>query len=137
MVAEPEAAAEGFDAALDVVLAAFESGLDGVDDEALVGVMRRFERVRNRMALVDHELVGACERRDLPARHSEPNVARLMASVLRVSPAEANRRVRAAEACRPRMSLTGEPLAPVRPALAAAQRTGEVSGEQADLIVRA
>jgi hypothetical protein len=36
-----------------------------------------------------------------------------------------------------RMSMTGQPLAPVRPHLAAAQRDGEVSPEQVDIVERA
>jgi len=137
MVVQPEEAVAGFAAALDALIDSADASLVCLDDAGLVGVLRGFERVRNRMAVLDHELIGECGRRDLPGRHSEPSVARLLTSVLRLSPAEANRRVRAAEACGPRVSLTGESLEPVRPALAAAQQTGEVSAEQVDLVVRA
>ena len=47
-----------------------------------------------------------------------------LAATLRLSVGEASRRVRAAEALTERMSMTGQPLAPVRPHLAAAQRDG-------------
>ena len=60
-----------------------------------------------------------------------------MAATLRISIGEANRRVRAADALTERMSMTGEPLAPVRPHLAAAQRDGEISPEQVDVVERA
>ena len=60
-----------------------------------------------------------------------------MAATLRISIGEANRRVRAAEALTGRMSMTGQPLEPVRPHLAAAQRDGEISAEQVDVVERA
>jgi len=56
---------------------------------------------------------------------------------LRLSPAEASRRVRAAAAVGTRVSMLGEELAPIRPQLAAAQRTGEVSAEQVAVVERA
>jgi len=57
--------------------------------------------------------------------------------VLRLSHGEAARRVRAAEQVGERVTMTGEPLAPLRPALAAAQRAGDASPEQVDVCVRA
>ncbi len=45
--------------------------------------------------------------------------------------------MRAAEALAERMSMTGEPLDPVRPHLAAAQRDGEINPEQVDIVTRA
>ena len=56
---------------------------------------------------------------------------------LRISPGEASRRVRAAGAVGARVSMLGQPLQPVRPHLAGAQRTGEVSAEQVGIIERA
>jgi hypothetical protein len=62
---------------------------------------------------------------------------RVLTSVLGLSRPEAARRVRAAEAVGPRTSMLGERLEPVRPVLAAAQRSGEVSAEKVDIIQRA
>jgi hypothetical protein len=137
MVVQPEEAVAGFAAALDALIDSADASLACLDDAGVLGVLQGFERVRNRMAVLDHRLVGECERRDLPARQSQPSVARFLAPLLRLSPAEANRRVRAAEACSVRRSLTGEPLDPIRPVLAAAQAAGEVSTEQVDMVVRA
>ena len=50
---------------------------------------------------------------------------------------EAAGRVRAAEAVGERTSMLGQPLPPVRPVLAEAQRTGEISPEQVSIIERA
>ena len=57
--------------------------------------------------------------------------------MLLLSPGEAARRVRAAEAVGARMSMLGQPLEPIRPVLADAQRAGEVTPEQVAIIERA
>ena len=59
----------------------------------------------------------------------------MLTQALRISPSEANRRVRAAEQLGERVSQTGQPLAPVRPSLAAAQRDGAVTPEQAAVVL--
>jgi hypothetical protein len=51
----------------------------------------------------------------------------VLTSLLRLSPGEAHRRVKAAAAVGPRRSMLGESLQPTRPVLAAAQRAGEVT----------
>jgi hypothetical protein len=62
---------------------------------------------------------------------------RVLMSVLRLSPGEASRRVRAAAAVGERTSMLGQRLPPVRPHLAAAQRAGRVGPEQVAIIERA
>ena len=62
---------------------------------------------------------------------------RVLMSVLRLSPGEASRRVRAAAAVGERTSMLGQPLPPLRPHLAAAQQAGRVGTEQVSIIERA
>ena len=62
---------------------------------------------------------------------------RVLMSVLRLSPGEASRRVRAAAAVGERTSMLGQPLPPLRPHLALAQHAGKVSPEQVSIIERA
>ncbi len=114
-----------------------DGGLDDLDDRELVGFLQRFEQVRNRSALVDHRAVRDAEARRLPETLTQPSTAAVLAWALRISHGEASRRVRAAAALGERVSMSGEPLEPVRPALAAAQRDGLVSPEQVDVCVRA
>jgi hypothetical protein len=114
-----------------------DGGLDHFDDPGLVGFLQTFEKVRNRLPLVDHGSIAAVERRDLPQKLCQGSARRVLTSALRISKAEAARRVRAAEAVGPRTSMLGEPLAAVRPHLAAAQRDGELSTEQVAIIERA
>ena len=92
-----------------------DGGLESLDDAGLVGFLQGFEKVRNRLPLVDHRAIGDVVARDLPVKLTQATAQRMLASALRLSPGEASRRVRAAEAVGVRMSMTGEPLGPVRP----------------------
>ena len=114
-----------------------DGGLDAFDDAGLVGFLQGFENVRNRLPLVDHRTITDVVARDLPAKLTQSTASRMLAAMLRLSPGEAARRVRAAEAVDERMSMLGEPLGPVRPLLAAVQRSGEINPEQVGIIERA
>ena len=87
-----------------------DGGLDHYDDPGLVGFLQGFEKVRNRLPLVDHAGIVAVEARDLPRTLCQGSMRRVLTSALRISKAEAARRVRAAEAVGPRVSILGEPL---------------------------
>ncbi len=82
-------------------------------------------------------MIGAVVARDLPAILTQSTPKRMLAALLRLSPAEASRRVRAAGALSGRTSMQGAALPPVRPHLAAAQRSGQVGTEQVAIIERA
>lgn len=127
----------GLDHLVKVVKVVEDGGLGHYGNADLVGFMQAFERVRNRMPLVDHRIVAEGESRGLADALTQPSMTRVLVSALRLSSGEANRRVRAAEAVGVRVSMVGEALAPARPTLAAAQRAGEVSPEQVHLIQRA
>lgn len=114
-----------------------DHGLDAYDDPGLVGFMHEYEQVRNQLPLVDHQVVLDAERRDLARNLCHATLPRMLAATLQISAGEAAQRVRAAETLAERVSMSGQPLPPVRPHLAAAQRTGDVSSEQADIVTRA
>ena len=122
----------------DHLITLLEDGrLGAYDDLALVAVLQRFERFRNRLSLVDHAGIREAEVRRLPDTWTQPSMVGVLTRALRVSAGEAARRVRAAAALSDRRSVTGEPMAPLRPALAAAQREGEAGPEQVDVCLRA
>jgi hypothetical protein len=132
--------------ALDVVLDQLSTDLDhlvkllgdGVTDPvALVTYAQRFEQIRNRCAVVDHRVIGEAERLDLPSVLCQGRIQRVLTAALSISRGEAARRVRAAAAVGPRTTMLGEALEPVRPHLAAAQRSGEVSAEKVAIVERA
>ncbi len=75
--------------------------------------------------------------RNLAQNLCQGSMTRVLTSALHISAGEAAGRVRAAETLAERMSMTGEPLEPLRPHLAAKQRSGEISAENADIVVRA
>ncbi len=63
-------------------------------------------------------------------------MAALLRGLLRLDPAEAAARVRAAEVAGPRRTLTGDPMPAICPTVAAAQAAGDVSERQARTVVQ-
>ena len=96
-----------------------DGGLDDFDHYRVVRFMQDSERLRNQWSLIDHHVIAAAERLDLPTVLCQGNMRRVLTSALSLSKGEAARRVRAAEAVGPRTSMLGEALDPVRPVLAA------------------
>ncbi len=127
-----------------VVLASAQAALDllhgldltGLGDDALLGYWRELERLRRRIPAVEHGLVLEAQGRGLPEALQLRSVAQLLRGLLRLDPGEAAGRVRAAEAAGPRRTLTGDPLPPIYPAVAAAQAAGEISERQARVVVQ-
>lgn len=133
----PEQAIEALDAALVMLVSSLENErLQRIGDERLLAVMQRVERFRNAIAVVDHEIVHACQEMGLSHRLQLRSTARLLSEVLRIDEPEARRRVRSTEALRPRRSMLGETLPPQRPLLAAAVAAGEVTPDQSDRAIR-
>jgi hypothetical protein len=123
--------------ARDHLVKLLEDGhLDCLDNTQLATFMQSFERFRNGQSVVDHRLITDGAARGLPDTLAQPSMRQVLVHLLRLSPAEASRRVAAAEACGGRRSVTGECLSPLRPELAAAQRAGVVSPEQVQIIER-
>ncbi|WP_375431513.1 DUF222 domain-containing protein [uncultured Friedmanniella sp.] len=126
------------DADLSELIAVLDEGdLGTLNARGMVDFLQQWERHRNQMAVVDHLALTVADTHGTAAELAQPNLAQMLVSVLRLSASEAHRRVRAAEAVGPRTAMTGEQLEPVRPVLAAAQRNGDVSPEQVQVIVRA
>lgn len=131
------AALNALSSALDQLIDAVNAGaLDHFDTAEFTDFLRGFESVRNRMPLVDHRTLRDAAERDLAERLGQGRLATVLTSALRISAAEASRRVRASEQLSPRVSMLGEVLAPVRPVLAASQRTGNLTPEQVQIILR-
>ncbi|GAA2101976.1 HNH endonuclease signature motif containing protein [Microlunatus panaciterrae] len=114
----------------DLIALAESGGLQNLNDESLAEFGQDFERVRNRLALVDHQLIAECDQRGLGRRWLQRDTAGLLSQLLSVSSGEARNRVRAAEALRPRSTLQGDPLPPNRPVLSDLLRSGRLNPEQ-------
>jgi hypothetical protein len=106
-----------------------------VSDADVLAELRELEVLRRRLAVADHALIGELDRRGLPARLVMSSTSALLQGLLRLSPGQARERVTAARACGPRTALTGQPLPPHLPGLAAAQADGAVSAEHTRIIL--
>lgn len=99
----------------------------------LLNLLDRWETMRRRMPVIDHGLIN-----QLAARADKTQLGgtlpRALADRLRITPAEAGRRVTEAAELGPRRALTGEPLEPVLTATAAAQREGTIGATHVKVI---
>ena len=137
-----EPAALALQAAVDSLDVAVEHLIKLVDDGALtdlgafglVDMLQSMERVRNKLPVVDRAMIQYGVEQGVPAVLSERTMTQVLTNGIRISIGAASRRVRAAEHLANRTSMTGEPLEPIRPHLAAAQRDGLVTPEQVTLI---
>jgi hypothetical protein len=102
--------------------------LTGLSEEALLGYWRELERLRRRLPSVEHGLVLEAETRGLAFACQARSTAAMLRAMLRLDAGEAAARVRAAEAAGSRRTLTGQPLPPIHPVLAAAQAARSVTG---------
>ncbi|MGB5794457.1 MAG: HNH endonuclease signature motif containing protein [Mycolicibacter algericus] len=121
-------------ASLAAVEAAYDRlescSFDALSAEELVEVLARREVLAWRAPSIDHQIVA----RFVAEGHSEVlagcSLAKALSERLRISSAEARRRVAEAADLGPRTAMTGETLEPVLPSLAAAQAAGLVGPEQ-------
>ena len=127
-----------FTTALHGYLASVVSGVLGrVSDADVVAELRELEVLRRKLAVIDHALIGELDRRGVAGRLVMGSTAAVLQGLLRLSPGEARDRVDAARACGPRTALTGPPLPPLLPHLAAAHAEGAVSPEHTGVILTA
>ena len=94
-----------------------------------------WERFERRLPAMRHQVVASLA--GVPAEElGEPSLASALSTLLRISKAEANRRIHEAEDLGPRTAMTGEPLAPMLTNTAAAQRRGQIGAEHVQIIRR-
>lgn len=123
-------------AALDAQDAA-DAAIRGLDFDALspavrLRVLERMEASRRRQIAVSHDLIAGLAAAD-PADIGGP-VHKVVADRLRISYAEACRRLRDATELSPRLTLTGAELPPQLPATAVAWRDGLLDGQHLRVI---
>ena len=102
----------------------------------LLDVVETLQETANLLGSVDQAVVVELDRLDVRERWGATSTADLLVQQLRVRPAEAKRRVFTARTCTGRTSLDGQPLAPERPFVAAAQAAGTISPDHAHVIAR-
>ena len=115
--------------ALDALEADYKRALDLTFDALTtperLAVLERFEGFRRQQPAIEHALINQLAEQASPSELGG-RLAPALADRLRISRAEASRRVHEAEDLGERRALSGEPLAPVLPATAAAQRNGQL-----------
>ena len=129
-VSSTTAALSRLDAALDSLVHEVDRKLAGLSDLEVLEFARAFERVRNRLSLVDHQVVSVLDANRVAERQCVRSPQRLLAQTVRIGAGEAKRRLMAAQALSPQTTMTGERLPIRRPELSAAQGEGEVSPAQ-------
>ena len=114
---------------LDALEAGFKRALDLTFDVLTtperLAVLERFEGFRRQQPAIEHALLNQLAAQ-ADAAELGGKLAPALANRLRISRADAARRIHDAEDLGERRALTGEPLAPVLPATAAAQRNGDL-----------
>jgi hypothetical protein len=107
----------------------------GMSDSAMLAFWSEFERLRRRLPTIEHQLIVEAEARGLAFTYQARGLAALLRGLLRIDPAEARARVKAADAGGTRRALTGQSLPAAYPAVAAAQAAGDISDRHAQIVV--
>lgn len=94
--------------------------------------LERMETALRRQMAMSHDVIAGLAKED-PAHIGGP-VHKVIADWLRISPSEANRRIRDAKQLSPRLTLTGQELPPELPTTAKAWREGLLDGQHLRVI---
>lgn len=131
VAALPEVVA-AFDA-LDAAVAGIrELNFDNLDPAVRLRALEWLETSRREQVVVNYDMIAGLAKED-PADIGGP-AYKVIADWLRISCAEARRRIRDAEQLTPRVSLSGEKLPPELPATAQAWRAGMLDGQHLRVI---
>lgn len=116
-------------------ISGMSSAVGMLTDEALLAAWTDLEVQRRQLTSAEHALIAEVEQRGLARARGMRSTAVLATRLLRISSGEARARVTAAADLGPRRGLTGEPLEPIYPLVAAAQSEGAISAHHAKVIV--
>ncbi|MGH3959409.1 DUF222 domain-containing protein, partial [Mycobacterium sp.] len=113
---------DGLDAYLDRALAL---SFDALITPERLAMLARCEIFRRQLPAVEHPLINQIAEQADPSELGG-KLSSALADRLRISRADASRRIGEAADLGPRRAITGEPLAPLLTATAAAQRAGHL-----------
>nr|WP_328837167.1 HNH endonuclease signature motif containing protein [Mycolicibacterium smegmatis] len=117
-------AVAALDAALNTLLTLPHSALT---DAELLTICAGLQDARNRIPAVEHRAIAALSQQTTPAAIGAKSWPLVLATRLGISSKEARRRCTDAAELGPRVSMTGEALAPKREHIAAAQADGTLT----------
>jgi hypothetical protein len=92
----------------ELVTALETGGLEQLEADQQVAVWQRFERLRNKLPLINHRLIAAADTADLAREYCSATMTQFLIRVLQLPHGEAAARVRAAAALGPRTTMHGE-----------------------------
>jgi hypothetical protein len=127
----PEVAAT-LDALDAAVTAVGDLDFDSIKPAVRLGALERLESSRRQQVAESHDIITGLAKED-PA-HIGGLLHKVLADWLRISCAEARRRMRNAAQLAPRSTLTGQQLPPELPATAEAWHDGILDGQHLDVI---
>jgi hypothetical protein len=131
-IEDPAEVTAAFDA-LDAAVAGIAAlNLVGHDPAVRLRALEQLETSRRRQTVVGHDVVASLANED-PAEVGGP-AHKVVADWLRISCAEACRRLREAKQLSPRLTLTGKELPPELPATAQVWRDGLLDGQHVRVI---
>jgi hypothetical protein len=120
-----EAIVEVFDALEAELDRALELSFDALTTPERLAMLQRCEKIRRQLPAIEHPLINQIgEQADQTELGGKLPAA--LANRLRITRGEASRRIHEAADLGPRRAMTGEPLEPVLPATAEAQRAGRI-----------
>jgi hypothetical protein len=125
-----DAVFDALDADLDRACAL---SFDALNARQQLAILQRCEKLRRRIPALEHPLINSLARQ-APSEEVGGTLTHAITESTLISRAEATRRIKEAADLGPRHGLTGEPLAPVLAATAAAQRDGTLGAGQVAVI---
>jgi len=108
--------------------------IDALSHRELVDVLSDLERLTRRLPAQSHRILTRLKAEIEPKEFGATSLRDVLTCRLRISTAEARRRLTDAEKLGPRTALSGESLAPVLARTAAAQSAGRIGAEHIQII---
>ena len=122
------------DAIIAGVVALQAAAVDELSHREILAELARLRTVAWTVPAVEHRLVNRLVSETEPSRLGEASWPKVLTTALRVSGRDARRGLREAKSLGPRQAMTGEPLAPLWEATAAAQSNGVIGPEHVAVI---
>ena len=115
-------------------LAILHAACDAVSHRELVELLAELTTVARSIPALEHRVLNRLVAEIEPHRLGESSWTTVLTTALRISGKDAKHRLRDAAVLGPRRAMTGEPLAPLWEATAAAQARGLIGAEHVEII---
>ncbi|MGE2727862.1 HNH endonuclease signature motif containing protein [Mycolicibacterium vaccae] len=117
-------------------LAVLSKAAEELSHRELIGLLTELTTLVRRVPALEHQILARLTDETEPHRLGETTWKKVLTTALRVTPADAGRRLKRAATLGPRRAMTGEPLPPLWEATAAAQAAGLLDEEHLAVIAQ-